>query len=153
MQIGEKSFSSLINFNYRVVDDGFCDDLIKYYRCKGERKAFESHIGGKTKKEWRLDKNYRDSKELVPWGGDFIPKIRAVINPMVEEYIRQYPEVHQPFKDSWYEPAHLLHYEPNQGHYNFHSDDWGDSSRILSIIIYLNNRIKEIEDKMDQEWM
>ena len=144
MQIGDRVYRNFINFNYKVVDENFCDQLAEYYNLNS-KKTYDSRVATGDEKfpDGEIKKAERNSREFIPWGEGMMMKIRNIVNPLVEDYIQHYPEITASMqKNTWYEPAHILKYEKSKDYYyNFHVDKFekGGNDRIISIIIYLND--------------
>lgn len=133
----ESSYKNMINVNHEAFPNNLCDQLISSYESTSEN-AHDSEIAGPLANPVKI----RNSKELIlEWDDSLAQSALELLEPLVEKYISQYPDVAKTFQNTCYESIHLLKYKAHDGFYNFHfdTDGAGIENRVLSIIMYLND--------------
>jgi len=134
-------YKNCIAIHPGAISPKLCKTVIDFF---DNNKNFDSAIVQNEVR--RLAKGMRNSKEILlqwknPETNALVQKLKDIINPLVVEYFEKYPALFADVGDTHYEPGHILKYEVDEGFYKYHIDSYGMGleSRILSIIIYLND--------------
>ena len=137
--------SNLVSHYREAIPLDLCDDIISYYKNNGND-VYSSGIADNDSPRIKLNTSLRVSNELILYHNKnttkgLYDKLIDSIMPITNKWINNHPAVNQQLGSAYYEDVHILRYEPNKGHYGYHSDDDGPTvdNRVLSIIIYLND--------------
>ena len=134
-------YKNCIAIHPGAISSKLCKTVIDFF---DNNKSFDSAI---VRNEVRcLAKGMRNSKEILlqwrnPETNALVQKLKDIINPLVVEYFEKYPALFADVGDTHYEPGHILKYDVDEGFYKYHIDSYGMGleSRILTIVIYLND--------------
>ena len=144
----KKTYKNLVAIHSKVIPPALCKKTIKFFK-DNQKVSFNSGLAALSGTEGVINKEMRKSKEINlffndPKTKDLCEELCNKIKPIVNDYWNKFSPLFSGVRETIYEDAHLLRYEPNTGFYNFHYDsDGGDiSGRLISIIIYLND-VKE----------
>ena len=131
--------SNLVSHYREAIPLDLCDSIISYYKNNGHD-VYSSDVADKENTSLRV------SNELILYHNKnatkgLYNKLIDLVMPITNKWISDHSASNNKIKTAYYEDVHILRYEPNKGHYGYHSDDDGPTvdNRLLSIIIYLND--------------
>jgi len=139
-----KNEKNIIGIYPNAFPSDLCDTMIEYFDAN-PKKYDSTVVDFKDGKPTSRPDEHRVSEELtIPDIHWLSKKAHKIINPLVIKFCKKYAAVLRTFNTSYYENLHILKYEPNKGHYDYHSDADGPLiyNRMISIIVYFND-VKE----------